>query len=355
MPFARPTLPELIGRTTADLVARLEITSEVLRRAIVRIEARVWAGVAHQLYGYLDWSSRQLFAATADDAELDRHGADLLLPRLVATYAIGPITAHGADGSIVPAGTRWQRGDGVQYEATAELVIGSSGAGNVDVRALDAGLNANCSAGTKMTLVSPIATVFASAVVATDGIGAGSDAESDAAYRARILERKRNTPHGGNRNDYGRWAREVSSEITRVWVYKNWMGAGSVGVTFVCDGQVGSIIPSPALVSQVQAHLDAPNVGPVVGEIIAFAPTPQVVDFSIDLNPNTSTVRAAVEAELVDLLRRQGQPPYTIARSQFSEAISIAAGEVSHVMSVPAAAVTVDAGNAPQLGTITWL
>lgn len=352
--FTRPTLNELISRTTADLVSRLEITSEVLRRAIVRVEARVWAGVAHLLYGHLDWSSRQLLASTADDLELDRHGADLLLPRLTPTYASGPIEVSGADGSIVPAGTRWQRGDGVQYATSAELVIGSSGTGTVDVRAVDAGLNANCEVGTKVTLVSPIATVFSSAFVPAGGIGAGSDTESHAAYRARILERKRNTPHGGALNDYLRWAREVSSAITRVWVYPGWLGAGSVGVTFVCD-DAESIIPSGALVDAVQAYIDLPDVRPVMAEVIVFAPTPQAVPFSIALTPNTSTVRAAVQAELVDLLRRQGKPPYTIALSLFDEAISLANGEESHVMSVPAAPVTVAAGNVPILGAITWL
>lgn len=355
MAFARPTLQELISRTTADLASRLEITSEVLRRAMARIWARVWAGVAHMLHGHLDWSGRQLLASTADDSELDRHGADLLLPRLVATYATGPLTINGADGSIVPAGTRWQRGDGLQYETLAELTIGSSGAGDVDVRSLDAGLVANCAVGTKMTLVSPIATVFSSAVVAADGVGGGSDVETDAAYRARILERKRSTPHGGNNDDYVRWVREVSSAITRVWVYPGWAGVGSVGVTFVCDDQAGSIIPSGSLVDAVQAHLDEPDVRPVIAEVIAFAPAAQPIDFTIAPAPNNSAVRTAIQAELADLLRRQGKPPYTIALSQFAEAISLAAGEQSHVMTQPSAPVTVLAGNAPQLGAFTWL
>ncbi|WP_421793984.1 baseplate J/gp47 family protein [Hydrocarboniphaga effusa] len=350
--FVRPSLQELISRTTADLVSRLEITSEVLRRAIVRVEARVWAGVAHLLHGHLDWNSRQLFATTADGSELDRHGADLLLPRLAPQYASGLIEVQGAEGVVIPAGTRWQIGE--VFESTAEVEIGVTTIASISVRAVEAGTASNLAAGTKMTLISPIANVYASATVPADGIAGGSDGESDSAYRARVLERKRNTPQGGALNDYVRWVREVSSAITRVWVYPSWLGAGSVGVTFVCD-DAESIIPSAPLVDAVQVHIDQPDVRPVMAEVIVFAPTPQAIPFSIALTPNTSAVRTAVQAELADLLRRQGKPPYTIALSLFDEAISLAAGEESHVMSAPAAPVTVDAGHAPVLGAITWL
>ncbi|SDH88285.1 hypothetical protein, partial [Roseospirillum parvum] len=60
MPFDRPTLPELVTTTEADLTSRLGTTAARLRVGVVDVLARVWAGGVHGLYGYLAWIARQV-------------------------------------------------------------------------------------------------------------------------------------------------------------------------------------------------------------------------------------------------------------------------------------------------------
>ena len=60
MPFTRPDLNTLIARAQADMRGRLPDTRPQLRRSLTGIVARMQGGVAHGLYGYLDWLADQL-------------------------------------------------------------------------------------------------------------------------------------------------------------------------------------------------------------------------------------------------------------------------------------------------------
>lgn len=66
MPFERPSLGKLIARAQADMSGRLPGTDPLLRRNLVAIIARMSAGTAHGLYGYLDWLALQLMPDTAE-------------------------------------------------------------------------------------------------------------------------------------------------------------------------------------------------------------------------------------------------------------------------------------------------
>lgn len=351
MPFARPSLPDLITRTTNDLVSRLEITSAVLRRAVVRILPRVWSGAVHQLHGHLDWNGRQMLASTADDDQLDRHGADVGVQRNAGAAAGGELTVTGTNGTPIPAGTRWQRADGLQYVSSAEVTV-SGGSASPSVTCTTVGAAGNAEEATALALVSPIAGIVSAAEVAEDGLTNGVDLESNDRYRQRILERKRQAPHGGSVADYIRWAKEVAG-VTRVWILQNWMGAGTVGVTFVLDDEE-DVIPDGDKVDELQEYIDDPTRRPVTAEVIVFAPTPLTVNFTIAVVPNTAPVKAAVEAELADFLRRYAEPGKVIPLSKLSEAISLASGEESHIMTVPAANVAPTSGQLPVMGAVTW-
>lgn len=349
MAFQRPSLAELIARTTADLVSRLTLAGEPLRRAFVRVLAKVWSGVAHGLHGHLDWAARQFFAAEADESELIKHGGEIGVARIGAEFAEGPYTFTGSNGTEVPAGTRLQRSDGVEY-LTLALVTIAGGTATATVRAVVAADLANAASGTQLLLVSPIAGVQTAGVVAAGGLVDGRDLEAVESWRARILDRKRRPPQGGADADYQRWTQEVVGS-TRVWVLRHWMGLGTLGVMFVVDGEV-QIIPDAPTLAEVQAYIDERR--PVTAEVFVFAPTPVTVNFEIALQPNTVAVQGAVEAELDDLLRRI-EPSSTTQLSQFSEAIAIAAGEISHVLQLPAAPLVLANNQVPVLGTITWL
>lgn len=151
---------------------------------------------------------------------------------------------------------------------------------------------------------------------------------------------------------YVAWALEVPG-VTRAWVKPEWLGIGTIGLTFVCDDQVGGIIPNPDKVAEVQAYIDARR--PVEAETIVFGPTPKPMNPVIPgLNPATDTVKAAVVAELADLLRNEATPGATILVSHISEAISQANGEVDHTLTTPAVNFTCLPHEIATLGVPAW-
>lgn len=349
MPFSRPTLQTLIDRVIADLESRLPGADARLRRSNLNVFARIHASAAHSLYGFLDWISRQVFPDTAEADNLDRWATIWGVPRRAAAFAIGQATATGTNGTVIPAGTRYKRADGVEYETDADANI-AGGTATIALTAVEAGQNGNAAASTSLNLVTPIAGVNAAAVVTAGALTSGADTESDASLRARVLKRIQQPPHGGAKYDYEAWALAVAG-VTRVWVSPAELGLGTVTVRFVRDDDA-SIIPDAAEVQAVQDYID--SMRPVTSDVSVVAPVAVPLNFTITLTPNTQAVKDAVTAELADLIRRESEPGGTILLSHIREAISIAAGETNHVLTSPAADVTHTTGQMATMGTITW-
>ncbi|MDH4319865.1 MAG: baseplate J/gp47 family protein [Desulfobulbaceae bacterium] len=356
MAFNRPTLAEILARVKGDIETRMEGAS-ALRRTVLGVIAKVIAGAAHILHGHLDYLSRQLMPDTAELSYLERWCAIWKVPRKAASSATGQVSFTGTDNSVIPAETLLQRADGVEYTTDAEVTI-SGGTATADVTATtdNAGADGNCDAGTSLTIVSPLAGVSSTGTVAAGGLTGGADQESDDALRERLLDRIQQPPQGGSKADYKAWALEVAG-VTRAWVFPQWLGDGTVGISFVCD-DASPIIPDAAMVTTVQDYIDEVRPVAAAGAEV-FAPTGVALNFTIALTPDTTTVRTAVETELTDLLQREaevddGAGSGTILLTHIAEAISIAAGETDHSLVSPAADVTLTAGQISTMGTITW-
>lgn len=349
MPFQRPTLTELIERARDDINGRLPGADSRVRRSVLDVLSRVQAGGLAGAYGFLDWISRQAIIDTADDEVLERWAAIWGIARKAASAASGNVTVTGTNGVTVPAGAVLFRADGVEFAVAADVVI-AGGTGTLSVDADQPGSGGLSDAGVQLTFASPIAGVNAVATVAAGGLAGGADEENDEALRGRLIGRIQKPVSGGKKSDYEVWALEVAG-VTRAWVYPGWMGLGTVGVTFVMDDRV-NIIPLAGDVDAVADYIDP--LRPVTADVVVFAPTPHVVNFTIAAVPATPAVKAAIEEELRDLLRREGEPGGMILLSHIREAISIAAGEVDHTLTVPAGNVVAAAGHLPVFGAITW-
>lgn len=349
MPFNRPDLTTLISRAAADLESRLPGAAASLRRSVVSTLARVHAGVTHGIYGYLDWMAKQIMPDTAEAEHLGRWASVWGISRKVAVASSGSITVTGTAGAVIPAGTLLQRADAAEYTTDAEATFATTTA-TIAVTASLAGADGNAVAGVSLSLVSPIAGVQSQATIASPGITGGTDTEDDDSLRSRLVARIRTPPHGGSDLDYHAWALERAG-VTRAWVYPQHLGLGTVGITFVCD-DLDPVIPDAATVTAVQDYID--TVRPVTAQVTVFAPTAAPLNLTIRLTPNTTTVQAAVVAELADLLSREAEPAGTILVSHLREAISLAAGETDHALISPVADVPHTTGQIATMGTITW-
>lgn len=350
MPFARPTLTQLTQRIVADFTAAIPGADSRLRRSVLNVLARVVAAGFHALYGYLDYIARQALPDTAEAEVLQRWASDFGVARQAATPATGMVTATGTSGSSIPNNTKLQRADGVEYLTQGEVsVIG--GVAHMAVVAKVAGASGLADEGVGVTFISPVGGVASAALVAEGGLTGGADEEDDDALRIRLLERLRDPPAGGKASDYVKWAKAAGIGVTRVWVYPLDNGLGTVGVTFVLDDRE-DIIPGAGDVDAVEAAIEAER--PVTAAVTVFAPTPDALDFDITLTPDTLAVRAAVEAELRDLLSRDAEPGGTLPISRIREAVSIAAGETDNVVNSPSANVVSSAGHMAVMGDISW-
>lgn len=407
MAFERPTLTDIVDRVQQDFVSRLQLSGAVLRRSLVNVFVRVIAGAAHMMHGHLDFVSRQTFADTAEGEYLSRIGSLFGVSLVPAAFATGTVVAWGTDGTTAPAGRKLVRSDGAEYTTDADIdvdtlagwapftdyllddlvtkdshiflctVAGESGntgpttteleipdgtvtwrwiaagtaAGLGSVTASVAAAAGNGDIGTELAFESPVAGINATSLVCSPaGLSEGADVEGAEAYRARVISRMRSAPQGGSAADYVAWAKEVPG-VTRAWVYPQELGAGTVTVRFVRDDD-SSLIPDGAEVDTVQDYVDERR--PVTAVVTVVAPAAAPVAFTVHLVPDTAATRAAVEAEIADLFRREAEPGVVLPLSHIRTAIGTADGVVDYTLTTPSADVSPTTGQLPTLGTITW-
>ncbi|SPD73838.1 Baseplate J-like protein [uncultured Desulfobacterium sp.] len=350
MPFARPDLTTIIDWIASDLESRFTGADARLRRSFFNGIARALAGAVHGAYGFIEFLSEQVLPDKAEAEYMERWAQIWGVIRKAADAATGNVIFYGANGSVIPAGTILQRSDGAEFATDADVTIGS-GTATGAVTASVAGEDGNTDEGKTLSLTTSLPGINGSATVAAGGLAGGAEIEQNDDLRYRLINRIQQPPHGGAAFDYEAWALEVEG-VTRAWVYPLHRGLGTVDVTFVMDDQEGSITPDAGTVQDVQDYIDERK--PVTADVIVFAPTPVALDFEIQLSPDTTVVRAAVEAELADLLRREAEPDGTVPISHIREAISTAAGETDHDLISPVADVVSGSGELSVMGTITW-
>ncbi len=407
MAFSRPTLSEIVDRVQQDFASRLALVTPILRRSLVYILSRVIAGAAHLLHGHLEFLGKQIFPDQAEREYLVRWGSLFGLSLKEAAYAAGNVVAWGTNATVIPVDTVLLRADGTQYETDAAATVatltawagttaytvgalrsnggniylcitagtsagsgGPTGTGTditdntahwryvaagsaavaVAVTAAVADQDGNCDLGTSLSFESPIAGVNATATVSTGGLALGSDEEGLDDFRARVLARMQNPPHGGNAADYVAWAKEVAG-VTRAWCYALEGGAGTVTVRFVRDGDA-SLIPDSGEVTAVADHIA--TLRPVTAVVTVAAPIADTLNFTIHIVPDTTTTRASVEAELKDMLLRDAAPGVTILLSHIRDAVGDAAGLTDWSITAPAADVVHATGHMAVYGAVTW-
>lgn len=350
MPWTTPDLPTVRTMARNFVTAALRAAS-IVANSVTRIVTDATAGLAYLCLLYIDWLANQLLPDTAEDEWLDRHAniwltnADGSRGRKLGTYAVGTVTMTGTYGTPVPYATQFTSGavnaDGTainfqtMQQATLDVVPVT-----VQVRALSVGVAGNLPAGTNLNLATGIPGVDGQAPVVS--LTSGTDKETNDEVRARVLERIRNPPMGGDAEDYVAWALDVAG-VTRAWLSPGEMGPGTVTLRFMCDELRSSNggFPLPQDVAAVTAYLN--TVRPVtVLDMFVEAPIPEPINFTVlDLDPDDdpSGIQASIATSVAAMLQQQAAPAYakdgvaqpaqTIFAVWVSDAIYNTAGVVS--------------------------
>jgi uncharacterized phage protein gp47/JayE len=347
MPFQIPTLTGLRNRIEADYNTRLPGADSRLRRGLLSVVSFAHASASWSLYQYQAWIARQRLPDTAEDEELVRIGGVHGVLPTGAASAAGSATVSGVDPSPVVTGAVLQTADGVRYVVQADTAI-AGGTATVQLRAAVAGAAGNQVPGTQLSFVAPVGGVNSAALVVS--LAGGIDEELQDNYRGRLLDHLRSPPQGGAAGDYVQWARTLPG-VTRAWEFSSWIGAGTVGVLFVFDGRE-EILPTADDVAAMQALLDAKR--PFTTPAYAAAPVANPMNLTIAINPANDAVKAAVAAELADLIGREGAPRGTVLLNHIEGAIGLAVGAGDYRLDAPVANFTNAGAQIATLGVITW-
>lgn len=346
MPFETPTLPALIARSQSDLAG-----GSALVRSDAEVLSRVLGAASYGRYGHQQYIADQILPDTADEETLLRMArARLKRDRLEAVAAAGTATFAGAASALLDAGTLLQRDDKVLFRVRASVKL-TGAEGSAVLEALEAGELGNTPAGTQLRLVSPVLGVNEVFTVVAPGLTGGTEQESIETLRGRVIRSYRVIPHGGNKSDYETWATEVAG-VTRAWVVRHWLGPGTVGLFFVRDGDV-NLIPNADAIATVTAYIEQER--PVTAEVYVAAPAEKLVTYQLSVTPDSSAVRRAVEAALIDLHNRESDLGAVLLSTHIAEAISGATGERDHKILAPIGDVSAARNELLTYGGVNWV
>ncbi len=345
-----PSLQTLVNRIVNDVLSRRDADA-LLRRSDDVVYSRTNAGAFNSLYGTLKNASKEINVLTATYTLDDK--AEFWLPndpRREATVAIGPMTVTGQIGEVLEEGTEYIAATTGQSYAVTESVTFDKTSMTVTVEAIEAGKSGNLVKGEILTIGTPVGTIDPSAT--SGGILGGTDRETDDQLRERILDRMREPPKGGDDNDYKTWAKEVPG-VTRVWVYPLEMGAGTVTIRFMRDGDENPI-PNESEIKKVYDHLYTRVPVTVRENYFVVAPIADYVDLHLSVYPDNDTVRADVKASVADFFARESEPGGLLPLSRLNEAISTAKDEYDHKLLMPDDDIKAGKGHISMFGKISW-
>jgi len=244
MALETPTTKEVNDILIAQLQASLGQTIPFLPKSFLRVLAKTIAAVFTLLYKYGGFMFLQVFVQTATLAETTINGVTLSpLTEWGRLKGIGdPVAATQAEMTItvtvenqvgtLPSGSQLVGPDnGVTY-ITLGAVLLNAPTVTATIRAVadqadggGAGSIGNLDPGAVVTFANPLADINREAVVLVQTV-TGADAESEAAYRQRVIDRFQKLPQGGAYADYELWGEEAAGVIN-VYPY-----------TSECPGQV---------------------------------------------------------------------------------------------------------------------
>lgn len=224
----------------------------------------------------------------------------------------------------------------------------------------DFGADTNQSAGAQLRLQSPLVNVDNIMTVDFGTIGGGSDEESDEDFRARILDRIQNPVAQFNVASIVDKAKEVPG-VTRVFVQEVTPNPGQVTIYFMRDDDSYPIPDFAEITAVKNKVLEIKPANTSDSDVIVAGPSEVIQNFLFgSLNPNTATMKAAIEENLKQFFREQtivGQPVTEDAyRAAIQNTIDTATGDsvTSFSLLTPPGDISVFTNQIVILGVVTW-
>lgn len=239
--------------------------------------------------------------------------------------------------------------------ATASFTTAS-----VPIESEDFGADTNLDAGTQLTLQSPIVGVDDTLTVDFGAVGGGTDQETEASLRSRMLDRIQNPVAHFNVAAITEKAKEIAG-VTRVFVQEVTPAIGQVTIYFMRDND-DNPIPTGSEVTTVKDNiLTIKPANTADSDVIVLAPTGVTVDFTFSaLTPNTSTMQQAIIANLQQFFDERTSVGVNVDEDAYRSAIfntvDTVTGDVvlTFTLSAPVGDVIIAAGEIGILGAVSF-
>ena len=352
MSLVTPTTQELSEQIIAQLEAALSQTIPLLPKSFTRVMAKAYAGVVILVYRYAGFSLLQQFVTTASFEETIVNGVAITpLKEWGRIFGVGdPLDGQAAElvidvvvtnqtGSL-PGNSQLLRADtGVLYLTVAPAPL-TSPVVPVTVQAVspDGGIGAvgNLDPGDTMDFANPLPNVATTATVVSTVVE-GADAETEDAYRTRILDRTQARPQGGAYADYRFWGSEVDG-VANIYPYTS----DTPGEVDVFVEAVTSLdpdgIPSQALLDAVFDNIELDDNGlatrrPANAAVNTLPITRTAYNVIVDgFNAeDPAPVQADIATALDEYFR--GREPFIVGLSVLPREDRITQGSVAGVVS----------------------
>ncbi len=242
-----PTTQELSASIVGAIEAQIGQSVPLLRKAFIRVLAKVLAATFITLYKYIGFIGLQLFVRTASGSPTVINGKTIT-PLIEWGRLIGlgdPLKATAAELTIdvtveqqtgsLPSGSQLLgETNGVTYLTIGSVLLNAPVV-SVTVRAAadpngsgGVGEIGNLDPGAVLNFANPLPNVARATVVTAQTV-TGADAETIDSYRQRVIDRFQRRPQGGAYADYAIWGEEVAG-IASVYPYTGQPGEVNVYV-----------------------------------------------------------------------------------------------------------------------------
>jgi uncharacterized phage protein gp47/JayE len=235
-------------------------------------------------------SATNVFTATG--ADLDRIRLDEGLPEVLPTGASGKVRVSVGGATTIAAGSQLIYPNGVRAVVVGSYFNPSDNA-EINVQASDTGERTNLAAGEVMRFVAAPINVGSAATVASGSpMVGGTDAESDARKRDRILNKRRNLPAAGNWAHIRQMILDRFGAVQDCYIYPALGGPSSVKVVPVRDFEpdIGdySRACSSTLLRQIRQYIWSQL--PSGDQVVVNAAADQTANFTVRLTLPSSAL-----------------------------------------------------------------
>jgi len=322
------SLNELVRIVENELSVQFFGRLSVLRKGVLKVLARVIGGVLYllSLVAKRVWKNR--FISTCDNESLDGFGEEYGIPHKPPQKAEGNVLVTLASGTSeveIESGTLLTDSTtGLDFEVTATTTITSS-SNLLPVRAAEAGDDYNLWNGELLEFKdSPVDGVEKMEAESIDG-GSSIEVlvdgtpqlwgETSMEYRERLLNRVRNQPHGGSKNDYWQWVMRFPY-VTDAFVFPNSPNTNSISIP-VANYHNGEYTVPAGKVAVIEDWINDDSRRPITADVRVFSVTPIEVKIKASVAPYSASVRESVASAIKTFFRKM-KPGASYSFNEFS-------------------------------------